>query len=337
MATRGRLPRWVPLLGVAAALGALLVTLLWLPGGEDRREARIRAREDRGSVRVEFAPGPATEVTAMEAPERERRVHPESAAEPPVLPRHTGRRLDPIAVVEPPETAWDNAPDVRSAAEDDFSAIAAGAAVLEGCIRQPDGRAVPGLEISLRPAGRREVVATAFTDDGGGYTFSQVPAGRYRLDIGPAAEPIAYAPDRLRLDPQRNRYDLRSPLLGAMVVRVKDARGEADLPGVEVVLKERLGRSWRGRTGEDGTAEFPNLPASEYRILLYRGKRRVLEERKFLFANTKPEVVVALPDPPEPEAEPDEAQAETATKRKGKAGSAGNKKAGNKKAGKSAR
>jgi hypothetical protein len=191
----------------------------------------------------------------------------------------------------------------RSAADQGTTRVPAGEAQLRGVVLRPDGLPVAGLEVRVRTIRRNKVAGSTRTDETGAYTLN-VPAGRYTLDIGLVESPLAFAPDRLRLDPGENRYDLRSPELGGIRVEVVAEAGGAPVEGAEVVAKERYGREWKATTGSDGRAEFPNLPVGTYRVLLMARRRRVAEQSQMLFAGANPEVRLSMPELPEAEEKP---------------------------------
>jgi len=300
--SRGRL--WI---GGFAALVLVAVGVVVLTGpASSPGDAAVPGPGKRARAARRARPAPSPEpVAAHEAqpapPTPDLAAAPASQAPAP-KPSALGTR-DPVAVPRPPDDPTEHPvpPDVRSAAADDGSSIPRGAASLEGRVRQPGGTAVTWLPIRLRPLYRNDVVASTFTDENGFFRFPEVATGRYKLDIGPQRTPIAYAPDRLRLDPGPNRYDFRSPRLGEVRVQVVELGTGKRVAGAHLVLKEEYGHRWKGLTGPDGLADFRNLPVGQYRILLLRDGIPVAEQAHTVIALSDQEVDLELPPPAPPE------------------------------------
>ncbi|RMH02637.1 MAG: hypothetical protein D6702_08345 [Planctomycetota bacterium] len=222
------------------------------------------------------------------------------AGRPPVPgpPAAGGAPAAGLAAAEPGESAAQPAAPGRTAPDAGAALAAAGVdlaaelgrAWLEGEVLQPDGSAVPWLEVRLRADADGSVVAATVTDGEGSYRFPDLDPGRYRVEFGPAEAPLGRHQEPVEVRRGGYRRDFRAPRLGGLQVVVTAADGSRPLVGRKIRVQERFGEEREGVTDADGVARFRNLPVGSYRVLLIEDGVRVAEKRQAVVARAEPRV-----------------------------------------------
>lgn len=177
--------------------------------------------------------------------------------------------------------------DVR-VASDDVTGLewrVSGGAAITGTVKTAAGEPVAGATVRARsatdkdhPRARRGGGWTQ-TDSDGSFEMRGLPAGDYSLRCYSDSQPSTAEPTKLSLAAgEQTTVVLTLPAAGKIRGSVVDQRG-TPVKDVDVTAR---GKSWnlRGgsRTKDDGTFVIEGVAAGSYRVVAYRGWRRVLRK-----------------------------------------------------------
>jgi len=152
-----------------------------------------------------------------------------------------------------------------------------GGGVIEGLVSTPDGRAAPGVQVSLRSAAplqsiderrsdarvtNRPLVRTVFTDDRGMFKVEGLPTARYRITLDSGYEGLNTNAEQLELESGQSTF-VQLTLRAENYIRgtVVDQTG-AGVPGVTVFLRRRPS----GDSGSDSNPALERVDPMDVRL-----------------------------------------------------------------------